>query len=249
MSRAVNRLRDSLHYRRESFSTGLRAAGFDVVPEIDKPQPDDLLLLWNRGGGYHEQATKFEAAGARVIVTENGYLSKTWCGKEWFALGLGHHGGAGVWPDGGPDRWDSWNVTLAPWRTDGTEVVILGQRSIGEPNLASPVGWAEKIAKRFPGSRIRPHPGKAGGADLLDDLKNARAVVTWGSGAGLVALAAGIPAWYECPSWIGAAAAVPIGAELRRDDDERLGMFRRLAHAMYSLDEIRSGEAFRCLLT
>jgi hypothetical protein len=61
----------------------------------------------------------------------------------------------------------------------------------------------------------------------------------------------GIPVFYEFDRWIGARAALPIsvwGAEPKRDDAARLAMLRRLAHAMWTLEEVRSGEAFSNLL-
>jgi len=244
----VCRIREPLHYRRDAFCAGLHARGYTVVPEISVPSPRDLLVIWNRYGRYHEEATRFEKCGARVIVAENGYLGKGWRGGDWYALALGHHGGAGWWRNGGPQRWDGWGVPLASWRREGKEIVILGQRSIGEPGLASPRGWEARMQALIPGARVRPHPGKHEAPDLLQDLANAKAVVTWSSGAALIALMAGIPVWRNAPWWIGAGAALPIGMGLLRNDEARLAMFRRLAWAQWTLEEIARGEAFAHLL-
>jgi hypothetical protein len=252
LPRALNRLRASLHYRREAFDAGLTAAGFEVVEQLSNPKPGDLLLIWNRYGGYHEEACHFERAGGRVLVTENGYLGKAWCGGEWFALAEGHHAGAGRWQDGGPARWDAWGVEMAPFRQHGSETVILGQRGIGEPGVRSPDRWAESVQQRF-GGRIRPHPGQGPAKPLADDLPAAREVITWHSGAALQALLLGVPVWFEFPRWIGAGAGRPLsvlgaGAEPARDEEARLAMFRRLAWAQWTLDEIRTGEPIRCVL-
>lgn len=246
MARALNLLRAALHYRREAFDAGLRAAGFTNVNALPDPRPGDLLLSWNRYGGYHDQAQLFERAGAHVLVAENGYLGKSWqVPGEWFALAAGHHAGAGRWVDGGPARWNGWGVHLAPWRTNGTETVILGQRGIGEPGIKSPDRWAEVTRKRI-GGRIRAHPGNAPAAvPLAADLKVAREVITWHSGAALHALLMGIPVWTDFPQWIGAGAARPLcdwPGDGLRDDAARLAMFQRLAWAMHTLDEIRTGE-------
>jgi hypothetical protein len=107
LPRALNLLRQALPYRREAFDAGLRAAGFDLVSTLTTPRPDDVLLIWNRYAGFAEQAVRFEWAGAKVVIAENGWLGKGWRGGEWFALSLGHHAGAGKWKDGGPERWDS----------------------------------------------------------------------------------------------------------------------------------------------
>lgn len=243
MPRALNLLRHSLHYRREAFDAGLRAAGFDVVAELRDPRPGDLLLIWNRYAGFDEQARHFEARAATVLVTENGWLGKAWCGGEWFALSAGQHGGAGRWPQGGPERWDFWGAELAPWRAGGAESLILGQRGIGSTEVRSPARWAE-VTQRRCGGRIRPHPGTGPALPLADDLTAAREVFTWNSGAALLALMQGVPVWHDFPQWIGAGAARPLSewpGEPKRDEAARLAMFRRLAWAMWTLDEIRTG--------
>jgi hypothetical protein len=131
--------------------------------------------------------------------------------------------------------------------------LILGQRSIGHPTLRSPQGWAESIQRRY-GGRIRQHPGRHDPpCTLEEDVADAGCVFTWASAAALQALALGVPVFYEMPQWIGARAALPLshytpGGPYKMDDAERLAMFRRLAWAMWRLDEIDSGEAFRHLL-
>lgn len=257
--RAQNMLREALHYRRELFNVGLAAAGYSLHASIAKPTPDDVMVCWNRYGHWHEEAQRFERAGARVLVVENGYLGKDWMGGSWLAMALGHHGGAGTWVDGGPERWDALGAVLAPWRTAGKEVVILGQRGIGEPGIASPEGWAEKTRAKLGTGRIRAHPDTRGApraVPLADDLADASCVVTWASSGALHALMMGIPVYHEMPKWIGAQSAWPLDhwpldrRQLgeKRNDEARLAMFRRLAWAQWRLDEIRSGEAFVHLL-
>jgi hypothetical protein len=244
-------LRDSQHYRRDAFDEGLKRAGYEIHSHIANPGPGDVLVIWNRYSRWHIEARRFEAAGARVVVAENGYLGKSWLGGEWFALAIGHHGGSGQWVDGGPARWDSLGVEMGPWRERGTNTVILGQRGIGEPGIASPDGWAESARRQLGQGRIRPHPGKGSHAvDLARDLADANMVVTWASSAALLALLWGIPVRYACPGWIGAGASIPLMSEgpLKRDDEARLAMFRRLAWAQFSLDEVRTGYPFGLLL-
>jgi hypothetical protein len=246
--RACNLLRESLHYRRDAFDAGLRRAGYRLESHISDPGPGDLLLIWNRYSRWAAEAERFERAGAAVMVAENGYLGKSWRGGEWFALAYGQHAGAGQWYDGGPERWDAWGVELSPWRTGPGETLILGQRGIGPPGVASPARWELDALKRC-GGRIRLHPGKTGaGPSLDDDLAGAAEVVTWHSSAALLALMRGVPAWYAFPLWIGAPAARPVsehgGRPSFRCDAARLGMFRRLAWAMWEIDEVREGTPF-----
>jgi hypothetical protein len=250
LPRALCLLPDGPNYRRETFLTGLARAGFEVVDAIRRPEPTDIVLLWNRGGWRDQEALRFEAAGALAVIAENGYLGKQWQGSKWFALARGHHAGAGQWPDGGASRWDSWGVHLAPWRR-GRDVVILEQRGIGEKGIASPPMWAETVQARI-GGRIRRHPGATPPAvTLADDLADARCVVTWHSGAALQALVLGVPVFNGFDRWIGAGAARPL-AEFahapRYDDSERLAMFRRLSWAMWTAEEVQSGEAFEHLV-
>ena len=250
MQRALNLLRASLHYRRECFDAGLAAASFDVVKALPHPQPGDVVLTWNRYGAGEEMARYFEQCGATALVVENGYLGKSWRGGEWFALAIGHHNGAGRWPDLGPQRWDSWGIELPPYRTGGRETLILAQRGIGEGRVRSPDLWAEQVRGRI-GGRIRPHPGVHAVLPLEDDLEDAREVVTWNSGAALRALELGVPCWHAYREWIGAPASRRLsewGAEPQRDEAARLAMFRRLAWAMWTLDEIKTGEPLRHVL-
>lgn len=250
--RALCLLREALHYRRAAFCHGLKMAGYQLVDRIKDPAPDDVIVIWNRYADWDEQAKRFERAGARAVVVENGYLGKDWLGGNWYAMAIGHHAGAGRWNIGGPERWDALGVQLAPWRTGGTETVILGQRSIGERGIASPPGWEERTRARI-GGRIRAHPDTRGtkSVPLDDDLRKAASVVTWASSAGLRALMMGIPCWYAMEKWIGADASLYVGKfghEPLRDDAARLAMFRKLAWAQWRLTEVESGEAFRHLL-
>jgi hypothetical protein len=246
--RALCLLRPAAHYRKNAFCAGLRAAGYDVVDCIERPAPDDVLVIWNRYGWFDRQARLFENAGARVLVTENGYLGKDWLGDAWYALALGHHAGAGTWREGGPERWDNLDVEIGPWRNGTGAPLVLGQRGIGEPGIASPPRWAENMTRRING-RIRAHPGTQSCRPLDLDLSESSCVVTWASGAALKALLFGVPVWYEMLRWIGGAG----GAHLSRFAStpilgDRLAMFRRLAWAMWRVDEIESGAAFRWIL-
>lgn len=248
--RAWLSLRNDLHYRRDAFTSGLEACGYDVHPTLtEHPGPQDILIVWNRYGAGDACAKLFEKRGLPVLVAENGYLGNDFAGSRWYALSRTQHNGAGHWPDGGPERWDSLGVTLAPWRTEGEEVVILPQRGIGPAGIAMPRNWAD-VARSFTGGRVRPHPGKNPAKPLADDLAKARCVVTWGSGAALKALAMGIPVFHAMRQWIGAEAAAPMsefGAP-KRNDEARLACFRRMAWAMWRLPEIADGTAFKRLL-
>ncbi len=237
-------LRPGVHYRRDAFVEGLDRAGYSVVLDLpSKPRTGDVLVIWNRYMQNATAAARFEEAGLPVLVAENGYLGNEFAGSRWYAISRSQHNGAGAWRVGGPERWDSLGVTLAPFRPTGTEAVILPQRGIGPPGVAMPQDWPGKTKARLRALgypvRIRPHPGTGAAVPLEEDLANAAAVFTWGSGAALKALLWGIPTHADMPGWIG---------KQDNTDAGRLAMFRRLAWAMWRLEEIASGAAFRHLL-
>lgn len=263
--RALCLLRSPPVYRREAVCRGLRAAGFDVVPRIDRPRAGDVVLTWNRYGAGHAEASRFERAGGRAIVMENGHLGKDFAGDSWYALALGHHAGRGTWPHcddawapgaaaGAAQhaRWDDLGVQLQPWRQPGGETIVLHQRGIGEPGIASPPGWAERVTARIKGARMRTHPGAGNKTELEHDVRNASCVITWASGAALRCLVLGIPVYHDMLGWVGAPAALTLDRWGQQpplcDDAARLSMFRRLAYAQWRLSEIESGHAFRALL-
>jgi hypothetical protein len=221
-----------------------------VVESIRDPQPDDLLVIWNRGLRVGAEATRFERSGAKILVVENGLLGKGWNGGNWFSLAMSHVAvGGGTIKDGGPSRWNAIGQDLEPWR-EGKETVILEQRGIGEPGIKSPDQWAQRVQRQTNG-RIRKHPGREiNPKPIAEDLVDARCVVTWCSSAGLVALMAGVPVFYEHRGWIGAPAARHLSEWNlgTRKDDARLGMFQKAAWAMWRLEEIDNGTAFAHIL-
>ena len=245
-------------YNGDRFASGLRALGYQVSDKADpRPTAGDVLVIWNRLGFFEPAAVRYEAAGAHVIVVENGYLGRQWRGSTWYAMARGEHNGCGTWPAADPQRWQSFGIDLPPWDTQGHEIVILAQRGIGSGAVRQPQGWSESARRWLIKTtsrpiRVRSHPGsqKAKPPVTLErDLSNAWAVVTWGSSAGLSAITLGIPVFHGLAGWIGATAARPFGHDIEdpfRGDPAP--MFHRLATAMWSVEEIESGEAFRKLL-
>jgi hypothetical protein len=233
--RAWLNLRYTVPERKRAFEEGLQALGYDTVESITaSPGKKDILVTWNRIGPGDAAARLFASAGRPVIVTENASWGNDFDGARWYTLALDYHNKSGCFPVGGPERWDVLGVSLAPWRAGG-ETVILPQRGIGPTGIAMPSSWGKKLQ-----GRIRPHPGRNQNPTPLEqDLQNAGKVITWGSGAAIKALIMGIPVESHMPNWIG---------EQDNTDEGRLAMFRRLAWAQWTLDEIRRGDPFRHLL-
>jgi hypothetical protein len=191
------------------------------------PGESDLMVTWNRIGEADRIANRFR----RVIVLENASWGKGVIEGRWLSVARDRHNTAGMFPVGGPERWDSLGVELCEWRSDG-ETVILPQRGIGSPPTAMPRGWEAKHK-----GRIRRHPGTRPAKPLKEDLSKCGRVVTWGSAAAIQALMMGIPVVSEMPNWIG---------EQDNTDEGRLAMFRRLAWAQWQYHEL--DEAFARLL-
>lgn len=237
--RAWVSLRNELHYRRDAFQNGLEALGYEVhFTTTQHPGPRDIFVTWNLYGPNEACALKFQRMGRPVLVAENAAWGNEFAGDRWYSLARGIHNTAGRSPYGGPERWDALGIDLPPFRTEGSEVLILPQRGIGPQGVAMPRGWAEKAHSTF-GGRVRRHPGRRPCTPVEDDLANARMVVTWGSGAAIKALLMGVPVHSEMPGWIGAQDNTEAG---------RLEMFRRLAWSQWRLHEIQGGDAFRALL-
>lgn len=232
--RAWLNLRYTVPERRAIFRQGLGSLGYHILEGIPTGhQHGDIFVTWNRISGADAAGRQFEAAGLPVLVTENATWGNDFAGRRWYTIARGHHNTAGRFPVGGPERWDSLGVDLAPWRTQG-ETVILPQRGIGPAGVAMPRGWGQQFK-----GRIRLHPGQRPCVPLEQDLAKVGKAITWGSGAAVKALMWGIPVESHMPDWI---------AEQDNTVAGRLAMFRRLAWAQWTLEEIATGEPFRRLL-
>jgi hypothetical protein len=223
-------LRYSHRDRCSLFEVGLQRLGYRVSYGFNA---GDVLISWNRIGEADQAAEKY----ATVLVAENAAWGNGFAGERWLTIAKDRHNTAGMFPVGGPERWNRLGVELQPFRESG-ETVILPQRGIGSPPVAMPRDWAAKALKKH-GGRIRAHPGRKPAKPLADDLANCGRAVTWGSGAAVQALMMGVKVTSEMPHWI---------AEQDNTEEGRLTMFQRLAWAQWRHEEIASGEAFARLL-
>jgi hypothetical protein len=168
-----------------------------------------------------------------VIVTENATWGNDFAGKSWYTLARNYHNVSGMYPVGGPERWDSLHVELEPFRTEG-ETVILASRGIGPAAYRMPRDWPQRQQ-----GRIRAHPGQREAKPLREDLANCGRVVTWGSGSAIKALMWGCSVESHQPQWVGFQ---------NNTEADRLRMLRELAWCQFTMDEIASGEPFARLL-
>jgi len=254
--------------RHGAIHEGIRSQGYTLITDerwaqrAGESRSGDVLLAWNLHGEREQLAAQFERAGGRVIVFEEAYTRGLWPVKH-FAASLHGHNGSGRWLPEIMDervfryRWELTGLDFAPWREDGEHVLICGQRGIGTKAMASPRDWHDKVAAQLRPLvgdreiRVRLHPGKdkALRATLDDDLDGCWCCVVWSSGAGVRALLRGVPVIYQAPHWIVSGAASPhlddVGLPPMPD---RAPAFESMAWAQWTVEEIRSGEAFAHLL-
>jgi len=253
MKRALVLIKPLPHYRRDAFEAGLKRLGFIIARHIDDPGPKDVLVTWNLTGSLEKEAQRFKRGGAKVIVTENGYLTPPGL-PGMYAISLDAHNGAGRFPVGDSSRWEDLAIRCKPWRDSlAGHILVCGQRGIGSREMASPHGWHQKTAAKLQGVTRRPivirtHPGgrTSGVTPLEADLRNASSVVIWSSASGVKALVEGIPVHYAAPHWICSEAALPlhhpvdIEASLV-DDASRLRALSRMAWGQWHYQEIATG--------
>ena len=233
------------------FGIGLKRIGFELaeVPK-EKPNEDDVLVIWNRLATTDPHAKRYEAVGARVIVVEHG-----WIGKHTYAVCLGQHNGAGWWPVGNVSRWPIFGIEEKPYRTKGEHILVVPQRGMGIPPVGMPRDWLEKTLPQLEKATNRPimvkHPASREEA-VEPYFKDCHATLIWASGAGIKSIVAGCPVFYGMEAWIGRMAASPLElADLEypnTDPWQRHYMLHRLSWAMWLPHEIESGEPFERLL-
>ena len=243
-------LRPGQTYRPDAFVSGAKRLGYEVLLRpIQFPREADVLVIWNRSRSHDPLARKFEEAGASVVIVENGPCGSDKDGHKLYSLSLSYHNGAGWHRAGAKPRFE---IPLQPWREAGEHILVLPQRGIGSPPVAMPYGWLARTLKAIDSKRavkVRHHPGAPKTAPDAD-LRGAHCVVTWASGAGIKAMLAGIPAFYDFPQWIGRSAACSFHSDVLEYPcmGDRAELVRQLSWLQWRLPEISSGEALEWLL-
>lgn len=247
-----------------AFTKGLEAAGYLVsIKPPRRIRPNDVMVLWNRGGSNEVLADCFEREGGIAVIAENGYIGRDSSNRQYLAIAKHGHNGSGLWNIGEGSRWSRLNIPFKPWRkfSQGHHILVCPNRFIGSKEMRMPRDWVQTTVARLLELTNRPvvirqHPGNwqvnPPKVPIEKDLEKAYCTVIWSSTAGVHSLVNGVPVVYCAPKWICSGAAhhslnEPIMAV--EDEDKRQQAFEDLAWAQWSLDEIYSGEAFKCLLT
>ena len=258
-------LRHQPPYRSDAFADGMERLGFKVVmgfPPDRAVKPEDVVVTWNLNPRYRDPATQALNAGAALIVSENGYVTKAGSPTPYYALARNGHNGSGMWFVGKEDRWADLGRTLAPWGgAPGGYILIADQRGIGSELMKCPPPFYETLVprinrifakidkKRIPQIKLRAHPGRTPSkTTLAQDLSGARAVVTWASNVANEALIAGVPSFRVAPYHVNEAVLSDLNELPAPPVTDRLAGFKKLAWAQWALPEIEDGSAFRHLL-
>lgn len=265
MKAAYNLIRAEPFYRRDAFTKGLEACGYQVRPTRPTTiNRGDVLVIWNRYSDNHLMASRFEQEGGLVLVAENGYIGRGGISphsmetRDPYALARSWHNDEAVMPIPQGDRFGALGVEVKPWRSGGGHILVCPNRSFGAPGRAMPADWSQSVRQRLAGItkreiRVRPHPGNnAPAKPLAEDLEGAHACVIWSSSAGVHALVAGIPVVCEAPFWAARLGTYAMWFEdmdppSEMDAARRMAL-QQLAWGQWFVDEIASGAAFKAVL-
>jgi len=255
--RAELLIRDQPHYRRYAFESGLKRLGYTIGPIVD-PTPNDVFVSWNLYSGRKTRANQFKAAGAKVLVAENGYYGKDNEDRQYYALARDGHNGSGKWYTGDEDRLSHFNIYFKAWREEGKYILVCPQRGIGPPDFAMPKSWPDEIVAQLKKMttlpiKLRPHPGnKPAEIPLSEDLKDAARLVVWSSNSSIAALIEGIPTYFCAPHIVTEGACLSFnnhqGVERSVFNDGRTSAFHRMSWAQWSVEELENGFPFEYLL-
>lgn len=202
----------------------------------------------------------------RLILLETAIVELK---EAYYSAGFGGIARAADYRNAGspPDRWESFGVPVAPWVDRvGGPVYVCGQLPRDTTvQFTDHVGWCRSAVRFYSDLgvdvRFRPHP-RVVDADIygiarrhLDDrplrdaLAEARAIVTWNSGVAVDAVLAGVPA-VAVDSWSMAwdMASHDLEGALDPIFPGRSQWLANLGYVQWSLDEFRSGAAWRHLM-
>lgn len=190
-----------------------------------------------------------------------------WVGRPWYHMdngyfGRGHYGGyyritkgglqyAGLDEGASPERFEKFKVRVRPWNRSGNHVVITpltGGMASYWLNGLSERQWLDLVIEEVSRHTDRPIVVKNKGSGTMEEaLTGAWCLVTHSSVSALDAICYGVPVIH-----LGESCAAPVGKS-RLADIENLAYPDRepwlwtLANHQWTLDEIRSGEAWEFL--
>jgi hypothetical protein len=252
---------------------GFVKAGAEVVRHDTSA---DVAVIWSNVWAGRMRPNQliwqqFRDSNRPVVVAEVGMLKR---GVTW-KIGLNGTTRNATWvPAQDPVRYKKFNISLQPWRNNGSNIVIALQRHDSHqwPSNVSIDQWLAKTVSELKLHTdrpivIRPHPrqtvvaGKNYAAhrpvkiagtyddfDFVEAIQNAWTVVNWNSGPGSIAAINGVPVFVDQSSLaapVGNLSLVNIESPQRPDREQ---WFNELCHTEWFVDEIKQGEPFSHLL-
>lgn len=248
------------HVAAEAFIKGLEAHGQSAYLETSHSVTmGDLVVVWSARWDW--LFTSINAAESDYLIMEAGFLQdgitgtgQVYAGQRLQNVSLGFNGLNGRADfrnkNSPPDRAQSWTHKLKPWRsTPGNYILLLGQVEGDASTRGVDLGeYYRRILATDYGLpvRYRPHPlYEEQSCSLAEDLQNAHMAVTWNSNAAVEAVLSGVPTIIEDEGSM----AYPMRYREDNPCPDRWQWLCDLAYAQWTLDEIRSGEAWQHLTT
>lgn len=229
----------------------------------------DTAIFYGLAGGLSRVLADYRAAGKNAIYVDLGYWGRRklerFDGYHKFALNSRHPTAYFQNRPKGPQRFEEFGIPIRPWRSAGSHVLVIGMSA----KAAAAEGLRAEEWERQTIARLRkltdrpiiyrPKPnwdaarpidgslfGK--GPTLEQALVDCHAVVAHHSNAAVEALLAGVPC--ICPDGV---ASLLSGHDLTQIEsppmpDGREQFAWDLAWTQWSVDEMKSGAAYRYLL-
>ena len=157
------------------------------------------------------------------------------------------------------DRFEKWNINVKPWQ-DGDEIVILpSSNNMTRYSCGMDAEtWTNKMYEHVKANtskkvrvRLKPRANGTSGPNVADvsieeDLKNAHAVVTSSSLAGIDALKIGVPVFTNVPEHNPVAWCANTDFTKLNNPEyyDREHLFYNLAYKQYSIPEMRDGTCY-----
>lgn len=214
-----------------------------------------------------------------IIIDSNlfNYRDKTSTYFRYSMDGVFPTTGDYFWNQPDPDRWKKisrdLNINLRDWRTMGDHILICTQRNGGwSMQGLNVVAWLNQTITELRKYTDRPiivrgHPGDreakkylnvktktwtlSKNDSILEDFKNAHAVITYNSSPGVASSIEGIPAFVTDPTPQTSQAydVANVGLEKIENPElrDRQPWIEKIAMCHWKFEETGSGEAWRCM--